>query len=196
MDARDDEALIAACRRGERSALETVFRQHAMYLQRQVERLVGPYGDADDLVQTTLIAAIDAFPRFRGEASVRTWLARIAVHVVHDHLRRPDRRRRVGLELVTEEHLPTDRDATVDRRLDARRRLARLYEHLDALDPKQRLAFVLHVLDDRPIADVAALMGATRSATKSRVFWARLRLLRRIGRDPALKDLLAAGGLP
>jgi DNA-directed RNA polymerase specialized sigma24 family protein len=36
--------------------------------------------------------------------------------------------------------------------------------------------------------EVAALMNASRTATKSRVFWARRELLRRAKRDPSLCD--------
>jgi DNA-directed RNA polymerase specialized sigma24 family protein len=70
-----------------------------------------------------------------------------------------------------------------------RRILERIYHHLSALSPKNRIAFVLHVVDERPIAEVAALMGATQAATKSRVFLARRQLVRRAGRDPMLRDL-------
>src|SRR5690349_18280885 len=95
--------LIEACRRGERAALERVLRAHATDLTRFLTRMVGPGADVDDLLQTTMIAAVGAFPRFRGEASVRTWITRIAVNVVREHLRRPERTRKVSLELVPEE---------------------------------------------------------------------------------------------
>jgi hypothetical protein len=41
---------------------------------------------------------------------------------------------------------------------------------------------------------VAALMGATRAATKSRVFWARRELLARVRRDGGLRELTGAEG--
>jgi len=84
-----DVALIAACRRGERGAMEKVFRAHAEALARLLTRIVGPSIDVEDLLQETFAEAITAFPRFRGETSLRTWLHRIAIHVAHQHLRRP-----------------------------------------------------------------------------------------------------------
>jgi len=54
---------------------------------------------------------------------------------------------------------------------------------------KKRLAFVLYVFEGRPIDEVAALTGATRVATKSRVFWARRELLARVAADPVLREL-------
>ena len=73
-----DASVLDACRRGERDALARVLRERGPMLQRLVTRLVGPGPDVDDLVQTTFVQAIRAFPRFRGEASVDTWLQRIA----------------------------------------------------------------------------------------------------------------------
>jgi len=186
----DTPELIDACRRGDRDALEQLLRAHARDVERLVVRLVGPGADAEDLVQLVMMAAVSAFPRFRGEASVRTWLARIAVNVVREHLRRPERRRRVSLELVTDE--PVSDAAPADQQIDHRRRLERLYHHLNALPAKQRIAFVLHVFEGRPVDEIAALMSATVAATKSRVFLARRAILARARKDPRLADLLAS----
>jgi hypothetical protein len=70
--------LIGACRRGDRSALESVFRAHAEPLARLLTRIVGPSIDIEDLLQDTFAAAIPAFRTFRGEASIKTWLHRPA----------------------------------------------------------------------------------------------------------------------
>jgi RNA polymerase sigma-70 factor (ECF subfamily) len=186
-DFGDTPELIDACRRGERSALEQLLRAHTRDVERLIVRLVGPGPDVEDLLQLVLIAAVGAFPRFRGEASVRTWMARIVVNVVREHLRRPERKRKVSLELVPEE--PAIDTAPADQQLDHRRRLARLYHHLDALPAKQRIAFVLHVFEGRALDEIAALMGASLAATKSRVFLARRFVLGRARKDPRLADL-------
>lgn len=191
-DAEPD--LVEACRRGERAALQAVFRAHAPYLERLLTRVVGPGADVEDVLQATFLGAISAFPRFRGEAQVRTWLARIAIRTAHERLRRAEHRRRAelpSLELVADENEQVLRG---EHGVDTRRQLERLYHHLDALGPKKRLAFVLHVFDGHPLEDVAALMDASVSATKSRVFWARRELLRRAARDPLLRGLLAERG--
>jgi RNA polymerase sigma-70 factor (ECF subfamily) len=188
--AEPDAAALEACRRGDRHALDVVLRAHVPVLDRLLTRLAGPSGDVDDLLQTTLIEAVTAFPRFRGEASVQTWLCRIAVNVFRHHLRHPERRRRVALELVPAADEPVDPAPGPDDVLEHRRHLARLYHHLDAIAPRKRIAFVLHVIEGRPISEVAALMGASEVATKSRVFWARRELLARIRKDPRLREFL------
>jgi RNA polymerase sigma-70 factor (ECF subfamily) len=159
-------------------------------LERLLGRLAGPRGDIDDALQATLLAAIQAFPRFRGEASLRTWLARIAVRVFFEDLRRPERQRRVPLEIVPCDEPRDLRQASPRDRADARRQLEGIYGHLATIGPKKRVAFLLHVLEGRSINEVAALVGATVMATKSRVFWARRELMAKVKSDPALCELL------
>jgi DNA-directed RNA polymerase specialized sigma24 family protein len=67
-----------------------------------------------------------------------------------------------------------------------------VYRELAQSSAKNRIAFVLHVIEARPIDEVAALMSATKAATKSRVFLCRRQLLERARRDPQASELVAA----
>jgi RNA polymerase sigma-70 factor (ECF subfamily) len=187
-----DAALIQACRRGDRQALERVLRAEAPYVERLIARLIGPGADLEDLLQQTLMAAVESFPRYRGEAAVRTWMSRIAVNIVRQHLRRPQRRRTIALELVTDE--PIAPQPAPDSATDRKHQVERLFHHLNAIGARKRLAFALHVLEGYPVEEVAALMGASLAATKSRVFWARRALLGRARKDPMLRELLGKEG--
>ena len=175
-DVADDQ--IDACRRGDRGALDAVFRAHAEGVARLLTRIVGSSIEIEDLLQETFAAAITAFPRFRGEASVKTWLNRIAIHIAHQYLRRPRHRREVELVESVE--------PAIDSRSPEQRELARrLYAHLDTLDAKQRITLVLYVIEGHTVEEIAVLMGASKAATRSRILWARRKLMRRLSRDPA-----------
>lgn len=177
--------VVDACRRGDRHALDHVFRTHAEVLERLLSRLIGPKADVEDLLQETFAAAMLAFPKFRGEASVRTWMHRIAINIAHHHLRQPRSHLDVSLDEASTAQSEQDMapDALAEDQL-----TERLYEHLDELDAPKRIALILHVIEDRPIAEVAALIGASKSATKSRIFWARRALLKRLRRDPSFDE--------
>src|SRR5262245_48009664 len=179
--------LVEACRRGDRAALQAVFTAHAPYLERLVSRVAGRSLEVEDLLQSTFMAAIEAFPRFRGEAQVRTWLARIAIRTAHDRLRSASHRKRVHVNDVEQAAERSVASPRAEHDLDARRRMERLEFHLAALGAKKRTAFVLHVFDGMPIEEVAALTGAGVAATKSRIFWARRELLKRATRDACLR---------
>lgn len=188
----DDARVLAACRGGDRVAIERVLLAHAHMLESVIARIAGPQADVEDMLQQTFAEAIVCFPRFRGEARVGTWLTSIAIHVAHRALRSPSRRRVVELELVGE---VAGESAPPDEQAHRRRAAARLYAVLDEIAPKKRIAFVLHAFEDRPIDEVASLMGASRAATKSRIFWARRELVRRLERDPVLRELVSKRGV-
>jgi RNA polymerase sigma-70 factor (ECF subfamily) len=195
--AAHDERL-EACRRGDRAALESVLREHIPMLSHLIARLCPHRAEADDILQNTLTGAVVGFARFRGESSVATWLAQIASRQVQEHWRRVGRRRAEVAVGTSDDAADADpapeaaSSASLAEQTDARRRLARLNEHLAAIAPQKRLAFVLHVIDGRPVAEVATVMDATETATRTRVMRARRALIARLRRDPVMADLVEA----
>jgi RNA polymerase sigma-70 factor (ECF subfamily) len=161
-----------------------VLAAESAVLERTLHRILGASADVEDVLQQTFVAAIRAFPAFRGEASVRTWLTSIAVRFAQGRKHKAERR----LELVPE---PSTEGTDLGRALDDRRRLDRLRALLDAIESKKRTAFVLHVIEGRSVEEVAVLVGASMSATKSRIFFARRELMKKARRDPILSEWLA-----
>jgi RNA polymerase sigma-70 factor (ECF subfamily) len=189
----DDVNLVAGCRAKDRASLELFFRAHSPYVERVVTRLVGPTSDLPDLVQTTFIEAIQSFGRYRGEASLKTWVTRIAVHVCMHHLR-AGVRRPVPLELVPAAHEPEDPTPRADGTLSMRQLARRLYDLMDSLSPKKRVAFLLYVIEEYSLEEVAALTGASRAATKSRIWFARRELLAAVRNRPDLRAFIQSLG--
>ncbi len=187
----NDDELINRCRAGDRVALDRLFRAQSPALHRLLLRMVGPKPDVEDLLEATLIAAIDAFPRYRGEASVERWLASIATRIAFGHFRYSKHRKHAPLELLKGPAEPADNQPQPDTSFETRRRVERLYHHLDKLSPKIRMPFVLYFLEGRPIDEVAAIIGANVILTKGRIFHARRTLLARAKRDPVLQDLIS-----
>jgi RNA polymerase sigma-70 factor (ECF subfamily) len=177
------DAMIDGCRRGDRLALSQLFQREAPYLERVLSRIVAGSSELEDLLQLTLEQAIHAFPNFRGEASVRTWLTRIAVRTAMRYLKHPEKKRRVSLDVIEggQSGASASRPA---HEAEARARIRALKTHLDALDEKHRTAFVLFQVEGRSMEEVSALMDANLSTTKSRVMWARRKLFARLRKDP------------
>ena len=115
-------------------------------------RVIGSNRDMDDLIQDTFIEVFRSLPRFRGEAKLSTWIDRITVRVAYAYFgrRRPAA---VSLELLGD--APSD-DAPGDDRAHAREGVRRLYAALAGLGANARLAFALHAIDGRPIAEWVA----------------------------------------
>ena len=96
-------------------------------------------------------------------------------------------RRHVPLELVPPAHEPRDPRTAPDVQLSVQQLARRLYALLDRLAPKKRVAFLLYTIEEYPIDEVAALTGASRAATKSRIWFARRELMAAVKSRPELQ---------
>jgi RNA polymerase sigma factor (sigma-70 family) len=76
-DAPDAE-LVSAARQGSRIAFERLVARHQQAVRSFLRRACGDAADADDLAQDTFLAAWSGLWRYRGSASVRSWLCAIA----------------------------------------------------------------------------------------------------------------------
>jgi RNA polymerase sigma-70 factor (ECF subfamily) len=156
-----DSALVARARRGERGAFDEIVKRHQRGLWRLVRRYVKNDADASDVVQQAFVRAFRALERFRGEASVRSWIYRIGINLALNHLR--DRVREqpsdvAGAELTVDAVAP-------GAMLSAERALA-LRQAVAELPPKQRMVLELRVFDDLSFREVAALADCTENAAK------------------------------
>jgi RNA polymerase sigma-70 factor (ECF subfamily) len=188
-----DAALVAGCRSGDPASLDRFFRTYARIVERVIARVVGPTPDLEDLVQNTFILAMQGFARYRGEASLKTWVTRIAIHVALRQLR-GGVRRAVPLELVPAAQEPRDAEPSADRALSDHQLAQRVHQLLDQIAPKKRVAFLLYTVEDHSIEEVAALTGAGKAATKSRIWFARRELMAMVRGRPELRDLTSALG--
>ncbi len=76
----DDARLVEACRSGSHPAFAVLVERHRRAVYQVCHRFAGNHDDASDLTQEVFLRAYRGLGRFRGDASVGTWLYRIAVN--------------------------------------------------------------------------------------------------------------------
>jgi RNA polymerase sigma-70 factor, ECF subfamily len=180
--ANAERELLRRCAAGERAAQTRLYRQEVRRVHGLLYRVLGPSSALEDTIQETFIRVFRSLAQFRGDSQLSTWIGGIALNVAFGHLRaNPPPAAR--LELVPDPHAST---ADVDQQLAARQGLHRVYQILDRMDPKLRIAFTLHAIDGRPLREVADLTSSSLVATKTRVWRARRELEKRAKRDPLL----------
>lgn len=147
---------------------------HVPRMYRVALRLLGCADEARDVVQEACVKALRAADGFDGRAAVATWLHRITVNCVYDHLRKKHVKARdqVALDgeltgmLISVEASPADRAE--------RGELYRIASTLVAALPDDcRTAFVLTQLDGYSYDEAAAIVGEPRGTIASRVYRAR-----------------------
>jgi len=166
------EDLTLARRVQERDpvAIELLVSRHHAPVYRFLRHLTRRVEDAEDLTQATILRAVKAAARYDGRASMRTWLMAIAFH---EYAR--FRRRRLWLPLMT------DRPARDEfgRIHDGEALLAGLAK----LPEASRAVFLLHHVEELPVAEIAQALGIPEGTVKSRLFAARERLRTLLGEE-------------
>lgn len=171
-----DGALVARARRGERGAFDELVKRHQRGLWRLVRRYVKNDADAADVAQQAFVRAFRALDRFRGEASVRSWLYRIGINVALNHVR--DRGREQPSDTAGDELTV---DAVAPGAMLTAERAKALREAVAELPPKQRMVLELRVYDDLSFREVAALADCTENAAKVSFHYAVKRLREVLG---------------
>jgi RNA polymerase sigma-70 factor (ECF subfamily) len=174
-----DDELIARARRGDRPALEELFRRYRDPAYRVAYRLLGNVEDALDAVQDGFIKAVRRLSSFENRCSFKTWLLRVVSNAALDLGRQ--RRRRDDLTAVATERVLLDGGTTPEHADPAREAeesdLRRaLHEALMLLPEAQRRTFVLHVDGGMSYREVADAMGISIGTVMSRLFYARQKL--------------------
>ena len=152
--------------------LQDLFEEHRGHLRQVAYRVLGSTADAEDAVQ-------EAWLRLHrsdvGEIeNLRAWLTTVVSRVALNQLR--SRRREQPLDdrlpdpVVTPEEGPAERAELADSVSLA------LLVVLDALEPAERLAFVLHDMFAVPFAEIAPMVDRTPEATRQLASRARRRV--------------------
>jgi RNA polymerase sigma-70 factor (ECF subfamily) len=182
----DDLALAARCAGGDRGAQRELFRNYRSNVHGTLYRILGSNRDIEDLLQDTFFEVFRSIGHYRGDARLVSWISRITTRVAFAYISRR-KPATASLDVVPD---AASGDPSADRQVAAREAARRLYDVLDRLDPKHRIAFALHVIMGMPLRDVAAATDTTLVATKSRVWRARREVNRRAQRDPLLAGFL------
>lgn len=127
-------------------AARRLFEDYADDVYQYVRFTLGNAADAEDVVQEVFLEVVRGWLRFGGRSSEKTWLWSIARHRLVDSMRRNTRG-----ELLSE-GLPASTVSDVATRVDLERCLQRL-------SLAQRQVFVLRIIQDRPTAETARLLG-------------------------------------
>lgn len=173
-----DAQLGERLRSGEIAAVGEAYDRYHERVRAFARRLVGDEAASEDLVQEVFVTLPAAMRRFRGEASVKTFLLSIAVNHSR-HFVRAAARRRKGMQQLAESSAidaPT-RDERDPEALARRKQLAEtLQRALDELPLDQRVAFVLCEVEERPSPEVATIVGAPEATVRTRLYHARRKL--------------------
>jgi RNA polymerase sigma-70 factor, ECF subfamily len=186
---RVDDDLVKRSASGDAAARDELVSLCLPRVYRTVYLTCGAAGDAEDLVQTAILQALEKLGDYRGPDRFCAWLDRLTVNVVRQHFRRFSLRFLTPASDVLE-NAPDLGTALPDRRVEVRRTFARLAIHLSKIKPKNREALVLSLLHGYTAQEIAEICGCTAEAAWKRCRRGYRDLDARLGRDPGLEGTM------
>lgn len=145
-------------------AFDLIVRKYQEKLYWHIRKIVISHDDADDVLQNALINAYFGLEQFRKDASLYTWLYRIATNEALSALKKKKRRLILNLENVRsylEQTLEEDPYCSGDEIQ------IKLQKAILTLPDKQRLVFNMKYFDEMKYEDIAEVLGTSVGALKA-----------------------------
>lgn len=187
VDDFSDEFLVSAAQAGDAAAFVELNRRHANKLMPRVYRITRNWQDAEDVVQESFLKAFVHLRKFEGRCTFSSWLTRIAINCALMLLRK----KRI-VEIPLEVHGnggDTSRsweflsiEETPEKVYSEWQREQLLQAAIDRLRPGLRKVIELRKAEDYSTREIAAELGISVAAAKSRLSRARSALRLSSGR--------------
>jgi RNA polymerase sigma-70 factor, ECF subfamily len=182
MREKHEPELIAAGKRGDTAALSELFERHYPSSLSVARRILRSDEESQDAVQSAYLSAFRHLQSFRGDAAFKTWITRIVTNHCLMRLRQPWLRWidldtlavNGGSSRLTSPEPTPEASAFC-------REIATSLAAATASLPKPLLeVFQLYAFSGLSLRQVAAVMGLTLPAAKSRLFRANARMRKRL----------------
>jgi RNA polymerase sigma-70 factor (ECF subfamily) len=198
MAERCEPELIAAGKRGDSAAISELFERHYPSSLRAARRILRSEEESQDAVQSAYLSAFRHLNSFRGDAAFKTWITRIVTNHCLMRLRQPWLRiHRIGLDDLAADGASSwlaSQGPTPEASASRREVAVALAEAAARLPKPLQEVFQLHSVSGLSLAQVAAAMGLTLPAAKSRLFRAHARMRERL--QPVWSNVRGAAARP
>jgi RNA polymerase sigma-70 factor (ECF subfamily) len=173
----DEPILEALAARDRERAASLLVEEHAKAIGRACMALLGSQSEAEDVLQETLLAALDGLESFRGDGTLRAWLLSVARRRCARRLEARGRERDLKQSLAA----PEAADAAVSAERASMALRAR--KLLDEVRPTEREALVLRFAAELSFREVGRACGIDEAAARKRVSRGLARLRSLLGED-------------
>lgn len=181
-----DLQLVERIRQGETYLFGELMAPYRRKLMLHVLRIVKHQGDADDVVQDTLIRAYRGLKNFRGDACFYTWLCRIAINSSLAFI--AQRKRLQANSYLPElevgeaswEASPCDDPEQI---MSGKQMVATVGAALEAMHPEYKTAILMREFEGLSYHEIAAAMLCPVGTVKSRISSARSAIANKLKLD-------------
>lgn len=176
----EEQKIVRLSQKGDEEAFAALVKKYERKVFHLAYSLVRNKETADDLAQEVFIKAFFALPRFKFQSKFSTWLYRIAVNRIKDHLRKEKKSAQIPLD---ESMIESFQDYQVHNReqkraLEKQREL--LHKVLRKLPPKYQVIISLRDIQGHSYEEIAGILNLSQGTVDSRLHRARKMLRKKI----------------
>jgi len=174
--------LVQRARHRDEAAIRIIMQTNNRKLYRLARGILRNDSEAEDVVQETYVRAFTHLQDFRGDSTLATWLARIAMNEAMGRLRR----QRPGVEWTSLPpgtleaqiiQFPLSGASEDPEKSMAQREIQHVVEHaIDELPDAFRIVFITRVIEGMNVEETAELLGLKPETVKTRLHRARTML--------------------
>jgi RNA polymerase sigma-70 factor (ECF subfamily) len=163
-----EQELLRRARAGDQGAFRTLVEEYEPVVAATVNSMLGSGDEADDVGQETFIRFYRALDEYREEATIKTYLTRIAINLSLNALKR---RRRFFARHVEADPAPMmpDTEPGPAEQLERLELRAQVRRAIDELAPKHRAVVTLRLIDGYSTRETAQILGVPEGTVLSRL---------------------------
>ncbi len=168
----DDSTIIQKILGRDKAALAAFYHQYAPKLSRFIRGKIANERDAEEVLQDTLFAFLEAIRDFHGKAKIQTFLFSICNHKVIDYYRRKKLRSIAFSHMPGVESIigPLLAPEDVMEKKDLKRKIRKAFIRILPLYKK---VLILKYIDELSVSDIANHLAITLKSAESKLFRAR-----------------------
>ncbi len=182
-----ESELVNQLRKNDPVACRFLVEKHGDLVFNTALGLLQHRSDAEDMAQEVFAYAFQSVEKFRGDAKIATWLYRITLSKSLDFIKAKKRLKRFGLLLSIFEG--DGAKLAVDKPhfhhpgvlMENQEKAQILFLAIEKLPERQKIAFLLHKLEDLSYTEIADVLQLSLSAVESLLFRARQNLRQYLG---------------
>ena len=188
------EETIRQSTPGDPLLYEALMVDYYNFIYRLTNSILGDPCEAEDAAQETFIKAATHMGDYQIGTKIKSWLAKIAINICRDKLRKLKTRRRLQDVLKFLSWQTIQRSLTPEEIVIGNERLKIIHDVIEGLDEKHRLPILLRYGQGMAISEIAEVLNVNEGTIHSRLHYAHLKLRDRLNGSEQEQDGLPKEG--
>lgn len=181
----EEERWIKKALQGNEAAMEWIYRRYVRYLSALCSRYNTSDDDIKDVLQESFLRIFSSLSEFkyRGEGSLKAWMAKITLNETLKFIRGNNRLNIVDIDCETKEIVDESSMETNEIPTET------LHRFIRELPDGYRTVFNLYVIDDKSHKEIASLLGIKENTSASQLHKAKAMLAQRINQYRTINSI-------